>query len=138
MPKLLDINPRIMIVDDDASIRLLYGKYLEDHGYTIVLEDSAERAIHRLICNEHYDLIITDITMAKMDGWAFLDYIRNDLKKDEVELPVIVISGMIKSVDLELDALGHKANHCFTKPIVPISKLLSKVNLLVGRFGEQI
>lgn len=123
---------RVLLVDDDRSIRKMYGDYLRVHGFEVVEENSAIDALDRLLKgDEKFDLLITDIMMAKMDGWELLDTIRKGMKLDDLTLPVIVISAF-ESDTLEAKALGRGANGSFVKGSDPLSKLLQMVRIQTG------
>jgi CheY-like chemotaxis protein len=110
----------------------MYGDYLRAHGFDVTTESSGVEALERLLGDETFDLVITDIMMAKMDGWELLDAIRNDLKLDGLALPVIIISAF-ESDTLEVEALGKGANGSFVKGNDPLSSLLKQVRIQTGR-----
>ena len=124
-------RPKVLIVDDDRPILLMYADTLQHDGFDVVTEESGEGALARIIQDQNIDLIVTDIMMAKMDGWALLDFIRDDLDLNDMCLPVIVVSG-VDSEDLELGAFRHRANAWFTKPIKPLSRLSEMARKLTG------
>jgi len=76
---------RILVVDDEQSIRLLFQEELTDAGYEVATADSGEEAL-RMVKNQKPDLITLDIRMAQMDGSEFLQ----ELRKMYRDLPVIV------------------------------------------------
>ncbi len=76
---------RILVVDDEEGIRLLYQDELKDAGYEVVTAASGEEAL-RMVEKQRPDLITLDIKMAQMDGTAFLQ----ELRKVHRDLPVIV------------------------------------------------
>lgn len=124
---------RILLIDDDATIRKAYGALLRADEYDVVDVGSAEEALDLLLKeNTHFDLVITDIMMAKMDGWELLSTIRNQLKLSDTVLPVIVISAF-ESAELATKAFRYGANGQLVKPIVPMSKLLNLVRIHTGR-----
>lgn len=125
-------QPRILLVDDDAMVCAMYGDVLKKDGCSVVTETSAEIALSRLMKGEEYDLVITDIMMARMDGWQFLSAIRNDLELDTLTLPVIVMSAF-ESATMESKALALGASGCLTKPVKPIEKLIQQVRIQTGR-----
>ncbi|MBI4388699.1 MAG: response regulator [Nitrospinae bacterium] len=75
---------KILVVDDEENIRLLYKEELEDEGYQVVLAANAEEAMDR-INREQPDLITLDIKMPGMDGIEFL----RKLKEEKRSVPVI-------------------------------------------------
>ncbi len=122
----------ILLVDDDRFICEMYGSYLAVHGFDVVTENSASGALARLTEGEQYDLVITDIMMAKMDGWELLQTIREDLQFDNLTLPVIIISAFASDA-LEAKALGKGANGSFVKGSAPLSGLLKQVRIQTGQ-----
>lgn len=83
-----DLNrKKILVVDDETNIRLLYKEELEDDGYEVSLAQDAEEARGRI---EQFkpDLMTLDIKMPGMDGLQFL----KEVKETHKELPVILCS----------------------------------------------
>lgn len=63
----------ILVVDDDKNIRVLYKKELEKEGYTVLLAESAEKALE-VLDKEKVDIVILDIRMPPgMDGIQALE-----------------------------------------------------------------
>ena len=81
---------RILIIEDEASIRRVLTKILSEESNTYSVED-AEDGIQGLekIKNNDYDLVLCDIKMPKMDGVELLEAV----KKIKPEIPVVMISG---------------------------------------------
>jgi len=125
------VEQRILLVDDDSTIRLMYKSLLEAEGYTVVEENCAVEALNRLAKEEKFDLVITDIMMAKMDGWEFLKAIRNDVGLSSLELPVIVVSAHFSSDFLQAEAFKLGASSTYTKG-EPVSRLLKEVKIHTG------
>ncbi|MBI4385091.1 MAG: response regulator [Nitrospinae bacterium] len=78
---------KILVVDDEENIRLLYKEELEDEGYQVVLAANADEAMDK-INREQPDLITLDIKMPGMDGIEFL----RKLKEEKRSVPVILCS----------------------------------------------
>jgi two-component system nitrogen regulation response regulator NtrX len=78
---------KILIVDDEQSIRSTLGKILEDEGHGTVLCDSGEEALAQFARDE-FDLIILDLWLPGVDGMTVLERLRSAGAP-----PVIVISG---------------------------------------------
>ena len=78
---------KILIVDDEEHIRMLYQVELEDEGYDVVTASDGNMLIER-IEKEHPDLIILDIKMAGYNGLDLLQDIRNKF----YNLPVVLCS----------------------------------------------
>lgn len=126
----------VLLIDDDRLIRAVYGDALRDDGFEVVCAESAEAAVTCLLKGAKFDLVVTDILLARMDGWELLRFIRQELKLDEMQLPVIVISA-VDSPELEGRALHRGANGCLIKPVHPIEKLTSLARTLTGRMRSK-
>ena len=79
---------RILVVDDEAVVRVTIREVLERHGYEVVMAEDGQTALG-LIEQKTPDLVLLDMKMPGMDGPAILAEIRN--KHDA--LPVIIITG---------------------------------------------
>jgi two-component system cell cycle response regulator CpdR len=58
---------RVLLAEDDDSMRVYLARALERSGYTVVAVDRGTAALP-LIETEHFDLLLTDIVMPEMDG----------------------------------------------------------------------
>ncbi len=77
--------PKIMVVDDEEHIRLLYSEELGEAGYQVVTVDSGYQLLER-IAEEKPDLVILDIKMVDYDGLDLLQ----DIRARYYDLPVIL------------------------------------------------
>ena len=82
--------PKILVIEDEASIRRVLIKILSEENDSYVVEE-AEDGLQGLekIKNEDYDLVLCDIKMPKMDGEEVLEAV----KKLKPEIPMVMISG---------------------------------------------
>ena len=78
---------KILIVDDEEHIRMLYQVELEDEGYEVITASDGDKLIER-IEKERPDLIVLDIKMAGYNGLDLLQDIRNKF----YNLPVVLCS----------------------------------------------
>lgn len=60
---------KILAIDDEQSIRNLLDTLLRRKGYDVVLAESGQKGLE-LLRREHPDVIILDLKMPEMDGWA--------------------------------------------------------------------
>ncbi len=120
---------RILVVDDSLTTRTMEKNILKAAGYITDEADDPFDAFNKLKLN-HYDLIVSDITMPKMDGLEFL----TRLKSDEMyaDIPVVIVSSMVDK-DVSKKALELGAETCIAKNdfyqksfLDIISKLLMK------------
>jgi DNA-binding NtrC family response regulator len=78
---------RLLVVDDEASIRLLYSQELGEDGHEVITAGTAAEAVEKLQ-NEAVDLILLDIKLKNESGLDLLQTI----VKDRHDLPVILSS----------------------------------------------
>jgi two-component system, response regulator, stage 0 sporulation protein F len=78
---------RILIVDDEENIRLLFKEELEEEGYEVVVAANGYEALDRLR-ESAFDLVVMDIKMPGMDGIQTL----NEIKATNKDQPVILCS----------------------------------------------
>ncbi len=78
---------RILVVDDDKNTRLLFKTILEKANYTVFAAKNGEDALE-VMDKEHIDLVVLDIMMPKMDGYAFT----KTLRYANNTLPILMVS----------------------------------------------
>jgi DNA-binding response OmpR family regulator len=89
------MTKKILVVDDDRFIRESLSKLLRTEGYEIVLAETGQKAIEKMI-QEPIDLLLLDLGLPVKDGWAILRW----LAEVNSHLPVIVITGRWKQAEL--------------------------------------
>lgn len=82
---------RILIVDDSITTRTMIKNILMNIGYTTDTVLDADEAMVKLKVT-HYDLIVTDLTMPKIDGYEFIERLKND--EMYADIPIIVMSSL--------------------------------------------
>lgn len=80
--------PRILIVEDDRNSRFLMTQILRRIGYEVEEADNGISALELLSSDQGFDLIMSDVRMAKMDGLSLL----NNLKENYPKIPVMMLS----------------------------------------------
>jgi len=101
---------RILLVDDEESVRLSLGRVLADRGYDVETAASGQEAIARLGRLE-YDLVLTDLAMKNGDGIEVLTAVRR-MHPDTV---AIMLTGFA-SLDTAIEAIRLGAYDYLTKP----------------------
>lgn len=81
-------RPRVLVVDDEASIRELLAKTLALAEYDVDTAPDGRTAVERLRLG-HYDLLIADLKMPGLDGLSLI----REAKRFKADLPVIIITG---------------------------------------------
>ena len=105
----------VLIVDDDTGNLHTLGQLLLPH-YEVLAAPSGERALQIAASQPKPDLILLDVMMPGMDGYAVLDGLReNPLTR---EIPVVFVTGM-DSIEDEEKGLQHGAADYIAKPFRP-------------------
>ena len=92
----------VLIVDDDAAVRRTMARFLDVSGFKVVEADNGQTALTYLQGGGKASVIVLDLRMPVMDGWAFRKQQRLDPAFSEI--PVIILSGADSDRFSELDA----------------------------------
>ena len=87
---------KILIVDDSVTTRTLEKNLLESQGYDVSVAVDGVEALHLLTCAK-VDLVVTDIQMPNMDGFALIEAMKKSKKLQD--LPVIIVTSMADQQD---------------------------------------
>jgi CheY-like chemotaxis protein len=79
----------VLVVEDEPAVRALLSLVLETRDYRVVTADDGPQALERVRV-ERPDLILLDLMLPGMDGWAVLDAIRREL--GGARIPVIAMT----------------------------------------------
>jgi CheY-like chemotaxis protein len=120
--------PKILLVDDDPVVHLLYKRHLERDGHEVVAARDGIEAVE-IAAQAKPDLILMDVLMPAQDG---LGAIRELKQSDDMrDVPVIVITANVDYYDvLGKEAVVGGAASLLTKPLSP-AKLLAEVRRLL-------
>jgi len=102
---------RILVVDDDDTVREALKDFLEFHDFAITAVDSAAQAL-QMLTNHDFDLVISDLVMPKMDGIALIKAIREAGK----DVPLLVMTGFA-SIEYAVESMKAGATDFITKPL---------------------
>ena len=118
---------RILIVDDDETLRLGLRTYLEFEGYEVTTADSAEQAIE--LNPRNYDLILLDIMMDGMSGTDFAAKLRNN--PSTASIPIIFLTAR-DTVDDMVDGLRLGADDYIAKPYA-VKNVIARIEAVLRR-----
>lgn len=120
---------KILIVDDDLSQAELVEEILESDDFISEVATSGEMAI-QLAKRKHYDLVILDLLMPQIDGFAVLKNLQSDTLTEK--MPVLVLTGKLLTQDDQKKLTG---NHCyvFQKSMFSREKLLEQIHLILQK-----
>lgn len=106
---------KLLLIDDDPNLILLVKDYLEFRGYTVLTAQNGSAAF-RLLEDVQPDLIICDVMMPEMDGYAFIQKLRSQQEFDWT--PVIFLSAKGQTQD-RIKGLHAGADVYMVKPFEP-------------------
>lgn len=126
------LNASVLVVDDEAANVLLLQRTLSGAGYVSVASTMNPREVCDLHRANHYDLIVLDLQMPSMDGFAVMESLK-EIEKGSY-LPVLVITAQPNH---KLRALEAGAKDFVSKPL-DLAELLMRVhNMLEVRLLHQ-
>jgi putative nucleotidyltransferase with HDIG domain len=123
---------RILVVDDETTIVRLFVRALESGGYTNVRGTSDPTEVSALLDADAPDLVVLDLNMPGVDGFAVLEDISARLSPDTF-LPVLTVSGM-SDPEAKEHAFRSGAKDYLVKPVDIYELLLHVSSLLETRF----
>lgn len=117
---------RILVVEDDPKLREFLENALALAGHSVACSEDGMEALQAQ--QEHpADLIILDLLLPGMDGFAFLQHLRQNWD----EVPVLVLTGMGGERD-KVMALGYGADDYVVKPFSTV-ELLARIKAILRR-----
>lgn len=111
----------VLIIEDDPQLRLTLTAYLEDSGFHILEAGDGMEGV-ALFEHERPNIVLTDLRMPKLDGFAVIERI----KKGSPATPVIAFTGTGDPLAIQ-NALRLGARACLLKPIEDLSILETEV-----------
>ncbi|GAC1533021.1 MAG: hybrid sensor histidine kinase/response regulator [Acidimicrobiales bacterium] len=118
----------LLVVDDALTVRELQRSILERHGYLVFTASDGEEAI-TVLSNHHVDLVLTDVEMPVMDGFALTKAIRQSVRWRNT--PVLILTSRATDDDhrrgMEAGADGYLLKSAFDQ-----GRLLAAVERLLG------
>ncbi len=117
---------RVLLVEDDLSTLKVLGHFLEKEDMRCDLASTAEEGLSFISSNK-YDAIVLDLVLPDMDGYAFVEKLRDA----SITTPVLILSGLTDSED-KVKALCIGADDYLTKPFDK-SELVARLNAIARR-----
>jgi two-component system sensor histidine kinase and response regulator WspE len=123
---------RVLVVDDSITVRELERQLLENRGYTVdVAVDGVDG--WNAVRSAHYDLVVSDIDMPRMDGIQLVQHIKQDARLQAI--PVVIVSYKDREED-RMRGLDAGANFYLTKSSFHDQTFLTTVADLIGEPRE--
>ena len=116
---------RILVVDDEQTVRDFLGRILEKAGYDVITAANGQEALDKM---SQFDvsLVLLDIMMPGLDGFEVLERMPQYLN-----IPVIMLSG-IRDETTKIDSLGLGADDYIAKPF-SAGELLARIQAKLRR-----
>lgn len=119
----MDIKDRVLVVEDDKSIRNFFRTVLEANNYDVLMAGTGTEA-YSLITSRCPDVVILDLGLPDMDGMKILKNVR-----EWSSMPVVVVSARTHERD-KVEALDLGADDYITKPF-GTSELLARIRTAI-------
>lgn len=117
---------RILVAEDDAELRQLFCRVLTRNGFTALGAADGAEALE-LLAHEYIDLIVSDIMMPRVDGYALV----RRLRAEGNSVPVLMITARDGFQDLQFGFLSG-ADDYMVKP-VNVNEMVLRINALLRR-----
>ena len=118
---------KILLIEDNELNRDMLSRRLVRKGFEVILAEDGESGV-ALARSEKPDVVLMDMSLPVMDGWAATREIRAD--REIAGVPIIALTAHAMSGDRER-ALEAGCNDYDTKP-VDLQRLVDKIQALVG------
>lgn len=122
-----EVKTRVLVVDDDPDLLAAHSLHLLSLGCDVLTADSGSRALEQVQeAQGDIDIILSDIVMPGMDGYALCQSLKND--EDTCGIPLVFLSQLV-SLEEKMKGFEVGADDYLTKPISPeeLSFKLSKL-----------
>lgn len=122
------MNAHILIIEDEAEIQNILKELLADAGY---VTDAAADGLAGITAfrQNHYDLVLLDLMLPKIDGFAVCEMIRKDS-----DVPILMLTALDEEDD-QIRGFDVLADDYITKPF-SIKLVLKRVEALLRRTGK--
>jgi DNA-binding response OmpR family regulator len=124
---MIELHPRVLIVEDDVTISANLCAYMEAKGFVIDVAYDGSSALYRLGI-ETFDAILLDIGLPGADGITVLRRIRTELRQST---PILLLTARDELHD-KLDAFSHGADDYVTKPFA-LAEVEARLRALLNR-----
>jgi DNA-binding response OmpR family regulator len=124
---------KILIADDEAVVLEIMARKIASQGYEVITAPDGQVAWNKII-SELPDIIILDLDMPKMDGWAVLSRLRQNPPTKSWQ-PVIIVSAH-NELESFKKGINLEADHYLTKPC-PIEDIVKSIRLMLSLIPQR-
>jgi len=133
----MERRSKILLVDDDPDVRQAISDVLESRDYQVVTARDGEEALEKLK-GEKPDLMILDLLMPRMDGFAVCKELKDPRRAKHAKIPILILTSVKEETSrrrYELETgLSLDVDDYVEKPIDPYT-LLERVKKLLKKKG---
>ena len=120
----------VLIVEDDKNIAELLQMYLEKEGYAVTIASDGGQGVSKFRAIKP-DLVLLDLMLPVMDGWAVCKTIRS-----ESQTPIIMLTAKGETTD-KVNGLRSGADDYITKPF-EMKEVLARIEAVLRRSGNSV
>ncbi len=122
----MDLNMKVLVVDDFATMRRIVRNVLKEIGFTNIIEADDGKTALKELKKEKFDLILCDWNMPEMHGLELLNRIRSDDKLEDIPFVMLTAEAQKEYI---LEAVKAGVNNYVVKPFTAetISEKLEKL-----------
>jgi len=119
---------RVLVADDDPSVRQFLTAILKTEGYTVVAVNDGREAYRRLVSDAAFEVAVLDLMLPHLKGLEIVRYMRTE--KRLMKIPVVMTTS---GADLSMmaECLPAGASALLTKPFAP-TQLQETLRLLLN------
>ena len=121
---------RILIIEDEPKTAAYLRKGLTESGFVVDVAGEGETGLHLALDNA-YDLVVCDVMLPRLDGWAIV----SELRRRSVAIPVLLLTARDAVAD-RVRGLDLGADDYLVKPFA-FSELLARIRTLLRRGGNR-
>lgn len=118
----------ILIIEDDRAIARIEKDYLEAAGFRVTLAEDGERGL-RAALQEPFALILLDVMLPGMDGFAVLQRLR-----EKLDVPILMVTARTEDLD-KIRGLGLGADDYIEKPFSP-GVLVARIRANLAQYAR--
>lgn len=124
------MNPTLLMVDDDVELGTLMQEFFAGQGVGLDLSHDGESGLAKLAAGS-YDLVLLDVMMPRLDGFAVLERLRKTSN-----VPVLMLTARLESAS-RIRGLESGADDYLPKPFEPM-ELIARVRAILRRSGGPV
>lgn len=118
----------VLVVEDSGSSRDITSHFLQQGGFRVLEAEDGQKALD-IIKTRSVDLILTDIMMPNMDGWAFYKEVR---KQKRFNMTPFVFLSVLDELGDQIKGLSLGVDDYIAKPVTP-PQLIARINTALMR-----